>query len=51
MEIGEERIMEGIENSRKVTQGGESSEEFRNLKEESSQNNDSSISNEVEILT
>ena len=51
LESGEEILMEGIENSRKVTQEDESSKEFRNLEEESSRKDDSSILNEVEILT
>ena len=42
--------MEGIEKSGKVTQEVDSSKEFRNLEEESSQNNDSSVSIEFEII-
>ena len=43
--------MEGIEKSGKVSQEAEPYEEFRKLDEESSQKDDSSILNEVEILT
>ena len=49
MESGEEILMEGIENSGKVTQEANPFEEFRKLEEESSQKDDSSIPNEFEI--
>ena len=51
MESGEEILMERIEKSGKVTQDVEYSEEFRKVEEESSQKDDSSIMNEVGILT